>query len=82
MIFVKFFQLDFLEECINVFLRAYCISEIINNFIECFKDGRNRQKCRKFVHFDRPFKATESILQYLFHVKFHGTKLARLLTTG
>ena len=39
-----------------------------NNFVECFKMGGNRQKCRKFSRLNRFLKLHESIDQYQMHV--------------
>ena len=41
-----------------------------NNFALGYEMGRKGQKCRKFLLLDRLLKVTESILQYLLHVKF------------
>ena len=41
-----------------------------NNFDLGYEMGRKGQKCRKFLLLDRLLKVTESILQYLLHVKF------------
>ena len=41
-----------------------------NNFDSGYEMGRKGQKCRKFLLLDRLLKVTESILQYLLHVKF------------
>ena len=35
-----------------------------NNFVECFKIGGNRQKCRKFSRLDRFLKIQESVDQF------------------
>ena len=40
-----------------------------NNFDLGYEMGRKGQKCRKFLLLDRLLKVTESILQYLLHVK-------------
>ena len=41
-----------------------------NNFDSGYEIGSKGQKCRKFLLLDRLLKVTESILQYLLHVKF------------
>ena len=41
-----------------------------NNFALGYEMGRKGQKCRKFLLLDRLLKVTESILQYLIHIKF------------
>ena len=41
-----------------------------NNLALGYAMGRKGQKCRKFLLLDRLLKVTESILQYLLHVKF------------
>ena len=41
-----------------------------NNFGLGYEIGRKGQKCRKFLLLDRLLKVTESILQYLLHIKF------------